>query len=51
MFCFHQKPYFLFELRKKELDILDDMDVSKLSAKVFFVVFFFVNYSFKSLTK
>jgi len=31
------------------MDILDDMGVSKLSAKVFFFFFFFfkVNYSFK----
>jgi len=36
---------FLFDRRKKDKDILDDMRVSKLSAKVFF--FFKVNYSFK----
>jgi len=29
------------------VDILDDMGVSKLSAKVFFFFFFKVNYSFK----
>jgi len=29
------------------MDILDDMGVSKLSAKVLFFVFFKVNYSFK----
>jgi len=29
------------------MDILDDMRVSKLSAKVFFFFFFKVNYSFK----
>jgi len=34
--CFHQKPSFLFNGRKKVMDILDDMGVSKLSAKVFF---------------
>jgi len=34
--CFHQKPLFLFDLRKKDMDILDDMGVSNLSAKVFF---------------
>jgi len=39
--CFHQKPSFIFNWRKK--DILDDMRVSKLSAKFFF---FFFNYSF-----
>jgi len=27
---------FLFDRRKKDMDILDDMRVSKLSAKVFF---------------
>jgi len=31
------------------MDILDDMGVSKLSAKVFF--FFKVNYSFKNVIK
>jgi len=31
---FHQKPEFLFDCRKKDMDILDDMGVSKLSAKV-----------------
>jgi len=41
--CFHQKPEFLFDLRKTDMDILDDMGVSKLSAKVFSKV----NYSFK----
>jgi len=35
---FHQKPTFLFDWRKKEIDILDDMGVSKLSAKVFFLL-------------
>jgi len=34
--CFHQKPSFLFDWRKKDMDILDDMGVSKLSAKVYF---------------
>jgi len=36
--CFHLKPYFLFNYRKKDMDILDDMGVRKLSAKVFFKV-------------
>jgi len=31
------------------MDILDDVGVSKLSAKVFFFLFFFVNYSFSEL--
>jgi len=31
------------------MDILDDMGVSKLSAKVFFVFFFKVNYFFKKI--
>jgi len=42
--CFHQKPSFLFDWRKKDMEILDDMGVSKLSATVFF--FFKVKYSF-----
>jgi len=33
--CFHQKPKFLFDSGKKDMDILDDTGVSKLSAKVF----------------
>jgi len=37
----YQKPLFLFNSRKKDMDILDDMGVSKLSAKGFFFVFFF----------
>jgi len=35
-FSFHQKRSFLFDLRKKYMDLLDDMGVSKLSVKVFF---------------
>jgi len=31
-----EKPSFLFDRRKKDVDILDDMGVSKLSAKRFF---------------
>ncbi len=33
--CFHQKPSFLFDWRKKDVNILDDMGVSKLSASFF----------------
>jgi len=40
--CFHQKPQKEI-IRKKDMDILDDMGVSKLSANAFFKV----NYTFK----
>jgi len=40
---FSQKNLISFQL-KNDMDILDDMGVSKLSAKVFF---FIMNYSFK----
>jgi len=36
--CFHQKPSLRFDWRKKDMDILGYMGVSKLSAKVFFKV-------------
>jgi len=40
---FISKTLISFRLKKKDMDILDDMGVSKLSAKVFLKV----NYSFK----
>jgi len=40
-----EQSKFLFDWRKKDMDILDDMGVSKLSAKVFFKK---VNYSFNN---
>ncbi len=33
--CFHQKPSFLFDWRKKDYTFLDDMGVSKLSGFFF----------------
>jgi len=44
---FSSKTLISFRLKKKDIDILDDMGVSKLSAKVFSKV----NYSFKILGK
>jgi len=40
--CFHHKPQFLFDWRKKDMDILDDTGVSTLKG------FSKVNYSFKT---
>jgi len=40
--CFHQKTNLLFDWRKKDVDILDDMGVSNYQEKFFLKV----NYSF-----
>jgi len=42
LLCFHQKP-FIFDWTTKDMVNLNDMGVSKLSAKAFFF-FFEVNY-------
>jgi len=37
--------FFLTEERKKDMDILDDMGVSKLSAKVYLLLLFFLKWT------